>query len=81
MPKGIQTLILLASLVAGLDGPAIAGSVMHQSPKLYRRVRSPCRDGEVMKRTGGGGRRGVLSCAPGKALSRPSASTSSPIIR
>ena len=57
-------LILLASVMAGAERPAIAGSFMHQSPKLYHRVRSPCRDGEVLKRTGGGGRRGVLSCAP-----------------
>ena len=58
-------LTLLANVYAGAHGPALAGSFMHQSPKLYHRVRSPCRDGEVMKRTGGGGgRRGVVSCAP-----------------
>ena len=56
-------LILLSSVLGAAIGPALAGSFMHQSPKLYRRVRSPCRAGEVMKRTGGGGRRGVLSCA------------------
>lgn len=64
MKKATFALTLLASVFAGATGPAIAGSFMHQSPKLYHRVRSPCRSGEVMKRTGGGGRRGVFSCAP-----------------
>ena len=64
MTRTTVVLTLLASVFAGAAGPAYAGSFMHQSPKLFHRVRSPCRDGEVMKRTGGGGRRGVVSCAP-----------------
>ena len=48
-------LTVMASILAAPLEPALAGSFMHQSPKLYHRVKSPCRSGEVMKRTGGGG--------------------------
>ena len=64
MKRTTFVLTLLASVLAGATGSVKAGSFMHQSPKLYHRARSPCRAGEVMKRTGGGGTRGVFSCVP-----------------
>ena len=59
----IQGAIGLAML-GGAAASAVAGSYPHQSPALYRRVHSPCPDGQVMRPTTGGGPRAVWGCVP-----------------